>query len=386
MAFLRAVRAAPLPDCPPTRYLGVDDWAQRKGRTYGTLLVDLERHHPVDVLPDRTADTFAAWLREHPGVEFISRDRGGAYAEGAQRGAPAALQVADRFHLVKNLVEALEAFLLHKGPARAHAAEALARSTLPAGAAGAAPAASATTGPETMYRGRRRGERRWTRRQEEASQLRHARRVALFEQIQALAALGVDQREIARRLGVCRNTVLHDLQRDAPPTRRHWRQRQGRALDAYEPYLLRRWEEGCHSGRRLWCEIQAQGYSHSVANVARFVARLRREGPPPPVVDSLRGVRRQLAAALTSAHGLSARQTAFLLARSVEDRQPEEAAYLDLLAQADGAVAHAARLAHTFTQMVYDRAAGSRATCEKQRQMPARNVRSRRACVAIRLI
>jgi transposase len=108
---LRLLRHGPLSPPLPIKVVGVDEWAWRKGQRYGTLLVDLERHMPIDLLVDATAESFAAWLTAHPSVEFISRDRGATFADGATRGAPQAVQIADRWHVIHNLGEALEKVL-----------------------------------------------------------------------------------------------------------------------------------------------------------------------------------------------------------------------------------------------------------------------------------
>lgn len=106
--ILRMIRSSELPDASNPRIVGVDDFSIRRGKTFGTILVDLERHQVVDLLPDRSGDTLAAWLKEHPGVDVIARDRSGEYARGASEGAPQAKQVADRWHLVKNLGDGLQ--------------------------------------------------------------------------------------------------------------------------------------------------------------------------------------------------------------------------------------------------------------------------------------
>ena len=108
--LLRALRREPFGSSlpPPVRVVGVDDWAFCKGRRCGTILIDLERHRPVDLLADHKAETLAEWLRARPGIQVVARDRPTEYVRGIAEGAPGSLQVADRGHLLKNLREALE--------------------------------------------------------------------------------------------------------------------------------------------------------------------------------------------------------------------------------------------------------------------------------------
>jgi transposase len=277
--LLRLIRGAPEREWPTPAVLGVDDWAIHKGLTYGTILVDLERHHPVDVLPGRSSERLAAWLKAHPGVKIIARDRGGAYAEGARDGAPDATQVADRWHLVDNLAEVLEAFFRGKGVC------------LKAAAAGLSEQMNRTPkedDPEgcpsdTVYQGKRCHPQpeRWRERVDAAAEEGVARRRATYERARALHANGASVAQIARTVGASRMTVYKYLREEPPQRTRHSIHGKQRVLEPYEPYLLKRWEEGCRMATVLWREIRVQGFAHSLTNVQRFVAQLRREGPPP---------------------------------------------------------------------------------------------------------
>jgi transposase/helix-turn-helix resolvase-like protein/transposase IS204/IS1001/IS1096/IS1165 family protein len=271
--LLRLLRATPEADLPTPTVLGGDDWAIPKGLTSGTILVDRERHRPVDLLPDRSSERLAAWLRAHPGVEIIARDRSGAYAEGARDGAPAATQVADRWHLVDNLADALEAFFRGKGSCLTAAATVLSEGTnaKEAGKDGepAPPPADAVS------QGKRRHPQpeRWRERQAEAVAVGVARRRAKYDQARALHAHGATVAAIARTVGIGRRTVYRYL-RDPPPQRkRRSDYGQRRVITPFEPYLMKRWAEGCQTATVLWREIRAQGCAYSLTNVQRFVAQ-----------------------------------------------------------------------------------------------------------------
>src|SRR5262249_45538971 len=155
--LLRLVQAAPTPPAPAPRIIGVDEWAWRRGQRYGTILVNLEDHQVLDLLPERSADLVAHWLTQHPTVTVVCRDRSALYADGIRRGAPHAVQVVDRFHLVKNLREAIEAFLHEQRPALQAAAASTAQALTRVAGSVVAP---------SMYRGRHRCSQVGQRRQE----------------------------------------------------------------------------------------------------------------------------------------------------------------------------------------------------------------------------
>jgi transposase len=206
--LLRLVQVAPPPNASPPQIIGVDEWAWRRGQRYGTLVVNLEDHRVIDLRPERSADTVALWLAQHPTVTIVCRDRSALYADGIRRGAPNAVQVVDRFHLVKNLRETVEAFLHSQRPALQAAAARTAQAlTLVAG-----------TGSVTLrYRGRRQCSHGGQQRREAEQQQRHAAWVATYEAIHTLHAQGTPVTTIAEQLGISRPTVYAYLRRTIPP-------------------------------------------------------------------------------------------------------------------------------------------------------------------------
>ncbi|MFH8663164.1 transposase [Streptomyces afghaniensis] len=230
--LLRLIASLPDPPIAMPRVVGVGEYAQRKGRIYGTVLLDVEMRRPIDLLPDREADTLAAWLAERPGIEIVCRDRAPFYAEGATRGAPQVLQVADRWHLWHNLGEGREVRI----PAPRLSAPYLDTARRTGG--GCADCVIAVADGPPLRRTHTREARRNPR-----------------------APGGRSQQAVRRRqLGMSLNTILR-FSRAATPEELFTGQWQSRAtrLDAYKPYLDQRWREGCTNAWRMWEEIREQG-------------------------------------------------------------------------------------------------------------------------------
>lgn len=329
----RLARAAGVPTSPDTllrllrrttaaggatpRVLGVDDFALRRGHRYGTILIDLELHAVLDLLLDRTAASLADWLRAHPGVEIIVRDRSGAYADGARAGAPDAVQVADRFHLVKNGSDALDE-VVRSCRQRIEYAE---------------PAAEITTPPAVP-------EPPLSRTNQEQL-ARRARRRARWQQVRDRRDAGDSIQGIARELGMGRRTVRHYLASSEPPPARSPPPPPGLTsprLRPYAGYLQGRWQAGCHNISQLFREIKAQGYPGSRTLLDQA---LRPWHPPRPPRGS-RSRRRRLS-------------VRWLCLRPPDQLAPDERQALAQLLAGDPALATGYQLLQRFRQLVATR-------------------------------
>ena len=255
--LLRIVRSDPTPVPTHVRVLGVDDWAIRKGRTYGTILVDLERRRPIDLLADRSAATLVAWLQSHPEVEIISRDRSTEYARGASEGAPTAQQVADRWHLLQNLRQMVERLVqrlypqLQQLPVHSHE--------------------NGRGEAETLVI---RTRLRLTIKDKAASAASRAHSQALYRRVQHLRRTGHNIRQIAQQLAMSRTTVRKYFYAEAFPERAK-RQVTSSILDPYLPYLALRHQDGCKKAKQLWRELKAKGYPGAYVQVRRWLQQHR---------------------------------------------------------------------------------------------------------------
>ena len=297
---------------PPTpRVLAVDDWAWRRGHRYGTVLVDLERNEVVDLLPDRQAETLAGWLRQHPGVEVVARDRAGAYADGVRHGAPGAVQVADRWHLLRNLGDAVRTIVNRQHAAVRRAAK---QASEQRAASPVTAPASKPDSPKPTTAVRR-------------SQASYARRHARYEDAARLHAAGVSISRIAAQLGAERKTIRGWLRAGGAPL---WRKppRVG-VLAPYRDHLERRWTEGCRNAALLWRELVRLGFPGRPGTVRKWAGR-RRKGESQTTLGRT-GTR------AISAHPPSGRQVARMLMADTDALPEAERAFISsLLAQVPG--------------------------------------------------
>jgi transposase len=347
--LLRRVKQFDGESLPEPRFVGVDDWAWRKGQSYGTILIDLEQGRVIDILPGRDGWALAAWLKDHPRVELITRDRAAAFAQAAREGAPQAKQIADRWHLLKNLREMLERLL---GRAAAQVQEALQETPAPAiqttttapegpvPPAGPEEPTGQSAAPEVLPLP---AEAPPLSARREAQRAKRQARAERHQQVRELHRQGMPLREIARTTGLSRNAVRRYCREEAYPA---WNMgRRGPSqLDAYATHVDGWLEAGGKNTAELFRQLQGQGYTGSYDAVRRSVNRKAgstgRPGPRTgtPVVPPVPLP--------------SARQLSFESIRRAEDRKAEEQARMERLRAITGLLPAVLALADEFAAMV----------------------------------
>jgi transposase len=318
------------PSHPTPRVLGVDDWSFRRGQPMGTILVDLEQHRPIDLLPDSTEETVSAWLQAHPGVEIISRDRGEAYASGGKTGAPDAIHVADRWHLLKNLSDSVQKLVARHGAALRQAAQTASPGAEPA----VLPPATLPVPPQKC---------RARMPKPAPVSFQRTRQLAMYEQVRALSNQGWSVSALARHLNLTKMTVrkYRDMEqfRDQRSTARP------STVEPYRALVEQRWAEGCTEVKQLWQELQALGYGGSYKSVWMFTRSWQRPtvlaAPAPP--------------AAASPPARTPRQAMWLLTRLPDTLDDEEQSYRERLCELCPDVATAYPLVQGFQTMLRER-------------------------------
>ncbi len=263
--LIRLIRALPDPEIGTVAVLGVDDWAKRRGQSYASVLLDMDTHRIIDILPDREAGTFAQWLRAHPGVRLICRDRGGGFALGGRDGAPDAQQVADRWHLWDDLGDYVKkTAAAHHGCIKDHYA------VLKQTAAEQAPDPQQAAGQATA--------------EHAGNRARVVRTRQRYDQVQKLKAEGMRIAAIQRELRLAPGTArryFHATSVDelVAGTLAGWPS----MLDDYKPYLHQRWNEGCTNIQQLHQEVKALGFRGSYGTVYAYLRPFKGKTAPPAV-------------------------------------------------------------------------------------------------------
>lgn len=320
-SLLWSLYLVPLPPIGPAEVIGIDDWSYRRGKRFGSILVDLCTHKIIDLLPERSVESVIAWFEAHPEIEVVSRDRGSTYVDGATQGAPLATQVCDRWHLLKNLGEAVETFLIRT---RIH---------LPK----TATVVPTQERPLTTYSA--------TPAQQGRTQGRLLRKWKLYERIQELHQGGMSLRKIGQELGLARNTVRKYFRQPPEPPLPTPRPLQASKLDRYEDYILTRLSQGCTNAAQIYREMTDMGFEGGQTNVRAYVAHLRKStaaGQPP----TLRKERTQ---------AISPRSLRWLLTRERKDLDQGEQVQLDQLLTLSEEVRTLHTLRHAFLDLVRER-------------------------------
>jgi len=267
---LRLVKQTELPVASSPRVVGIDDWSWKRRLRYGTLICDLESRKPIDVLPDRSVESVSAWFEKYPSIEIVSRDRSSEYAAAIKKGAPQALQVADLWHIGKNLAESVSTLL------------ARCRAEIRRGLHVQAEPSQEREEMEPVSEEERHPARSLS--EEQARVARRAQKLDRYEQIIELHDQGLKAAEIASRTGISGRTVQRWLAHGSFPEARR-RRRRPSLIDPYERSVLQWWHEGNRNGLQLYRELITRGYKGSSKAMYNYLATLRT-----PQSDSLQSI------------------------------------------------------------------------------------------------
>ncbi|NWJ47133.1 MAG: ISL3 family transposase [Chloroflexi bacterium] len=330
-SLLRSIRRSPLPQEGLIKMVGIDDWAIRKGQAYGTIVIDLERHRPVALLPDRTKETVVSWLEKHPEIALISRDRASAYSQAAALAAPQAVQVADKFHLLQNLAEMLQR--VFEGNSKALGTVALRIAELEREDIGATSVAIPPLSNDENVKLETVGNHTEVEKEfastapVENQPTSISQRQLNFEQVKELHQQGYSQRAIATHLGLHRKTVKRYTQAEQLPKRDPERVAVLSSVTPYLRYLTERWQSGFYNKRQLWLEIREQGYTGTVFSVYRAMAKF-----PAPESNGLESSDR-LPKLRLRLRPLSARRATWLLLHEDKKLKPADLLVRQVLLQ-----------------------------------------------------
>jgi transposase len=331
--LLNHLKKLSLPTFEVPKILGVDDFAFRKGQRYGTILVDLEHNQPIALLADRKAETLADWLMQHPGVEILSRDRSKTYKSGMDKGAPAATQVADRFHLVQNLEQTLEKVLSSYGM-ELKAIEQLQRQT-------SVPTGTVVVNPKPT-----------TTAELQAQKLvNYQHRVQQQQEIRNLSQQQWSQIAIAQAVGVSVRTVQRllsapDLPQTASPSCLLGRG----LLEPYKKSLLEWWNAQIRQPKVLMVLLQQQGYMGSERTLCRYLSAVRAaQGLPPTRIKPTQGLAQ---VSDPQYPPLTKSRAAYLIVKRVENRDADDKKLLAQIVAHHSALALAVELADEFLQLL----------------------------------
>jgi len=364
--LLRLIRRAPEPEMATPRALGVDDWAKRKGHSYGTILVNLVTHRPVDLLSEKSAESLAKWLKEHPGVEVISLDRGVEYIKGATDGAPDAIQVADPrvrgdWHLLNNLRDTLKRLLESKRACLKASAESDGSRECKQEEVSSTDTESHAESaerlpipvPEEHTQKQQADTFGKLTRAEQKKLSRRAKRQERYEAVRQIHQQGISIRGIARRLKLSRVTVRKYIKAEACPMYPEGITR-GSKLSPYTDYIQKRWEAGCHNASQIWRELRQLGFDGSRGLVARRAAKervqLKRASSCPEIqLHDLEPAPRK------EVPPWSPSRAAWLFIKPEGELTLKDREALERMKQADGKVAAAYTLGQRFVTMIRGR-------------------------------